>query len=132
MCSSDLERASQLARQMVCLYGMSERLGPLSYGRRESIFLGDGMPGRPMGASEATAEAIDAEVATLVREGHERARKLLGDRRRGLAGFAGALEAQETLEGPALDTALGEAKVPDAERGAVVADGQPAPGPAAA
>ncbi|MFM7734700.1 MAG: ATP-dependent zinc metalloprotease FtsH [Alphaproteobacteria bacterium] len=128
----DLERSSQLARQMVCLYGMSERLGPLSYGRRESIFLGDAMPGRPMGASEATAEAIDGEVVVLVREAHERARQLLGDRRRGLAGFANALEQQETLEGPALDTALAEAKVPDVERVPAVADGHPAPGPAAA
>src|SRR6185295_5690989 len=49
----DLERASQLARQMVCQFGMSERLGPLSYGRRESLFLGDGMLGRPQAASEA-------------------------------------------------------------------------------
>ncbi|MBU6284254.1 cell division protein FtsH, partial [bacterium] len=128
----DLERSSQLARQMVCLYGMSERLGPLSYGRRESIFLGDGMPGRPMGASEATAEAIDAEVTSLVREGHERARSLLGERRCGLEGFARALETQETLEGPALDAALTEAKVRDADRPPAATDGSAATAPAGA
>ena len=42
----DIERATQIARHMVCQFGMSERLGPLSYGRRESLFLGDGMLGR--------------------------------------------------------------------------------------
>ena len=112
----DLERSSQLARQMVCLYGMSERLGPLSYGRRESIFLGDGMPGRPQAASEATAETIDAEVEALVREAHAHARQLLGERRQGLAGFAAALEAQETLEGTALNEALEAAKLRDVDR----------------
>jgi cell division protease FtsH len=110
----DLERASQLSRQMVCIFGMSERLGPLSYGRREG-FLGD-MFGRSQAASEATAEAIDAEVATLIREAHTRARQLLAERRRGLSGLARTLEAEETLEGDALREALEAAKRPDADR----------------
>ncbi len=112
----DLERASQLARQMVCLYGMSEKLGPLSYGRRESPFLGD-MLGRPQSASEATAEAIDDEVAGLVRQSHARARQLLSERKRGLERLAATLETAETLEGDALDQALKDATQRDAERG---------------
>ncbi|MBM4266501.1 MAG: ATP-dependent zinc metalloprotease FtsH [Deltaproteobacteria bacterium] len=116
----DLERATQLARQMVCLFGMSEKLGPLSYGRREASFLGD-MLGRPQAASEATAEAIDAEVAGFVRQAHARARQLLSERNRGLASLARALEAQETLEGEALARALEDAKQRDSERPARVA-----------
>jgi cell division protease FtsH len=112
----DLERASQLARQMVCLYGMSERLGPLSFGRRESSFLGDLGFGRPQAASEATAEAIDAEVANLVREAHAKAKQLLSERRKGLAELAETLEAEETLEGEKLENALTRAAARDVER----------------
>jgi cell division protease FtsH len=112
----DLERASQLARQMVCLFGMSDRLGPLSYGRRESLFLGDGILGRPQVASEATAEAIDAEVGAIVRSAHAAARQLLGDRRKGLAGLAAALERHETLEGETLDRELEIARARDVDR----------------
>jgi cell division protease FtsH len=112
----DLERASQLARQMVCLYGMSERLGPLSFGRRESSFLGDLGFGRPQAASEATAEAIDAEVANLVREAHAKAKQLLSERRKGLCELAATLEAEETLEGEKLKDALTRAAARDVER----------------
>ncbi len=112
----DLERASQLARQMVCVFGMSERLGPLSYGRREATFLGDGVLGRPQAASEATAEAIDAEVAAIVNDAHGTARRLLGERRRGLTGLAATLERSETLQGEALREALEAAKARDADQ----------------
>jgi cell division protease FtsH len=111
----DLERASQLARQMVCLYGMSERLGPVSFGRRETAFLGDGF-GRPHAASEATAEAIDAEVTSLVREAYAKAKQLLSERRKGLAELAQTLETEETLEGEKLKSALKAAAVRDIER----------------
>ena len=112
----DLERASQLARQMVCLFGMSERLGPLSFGRRESIFLGEGALGRPQAASESTAQTIDAEVSSIVREAYGLSRKLLGERRRGLVGLATTLERLETLEGDELRRSLEEARVRDADR----------------
>src|SRR5262249_12496113 len=98
----DLERASQLARQMVCLYGMRERVGPLSFGRREAAFLGEMALGRPQVASEATAEAIDAEVSSIVREAYAKAKQLLSERRKGLAELAKTLEVEETLEGEKL------------------------------
>ena len=120
----DLERASQLARQMVCIYGMSERLGPLSYGRRESMFLGEGLLGRPSQASEATAEAIDAEVAALVADAHATARRLLSERRKGLTDLAQSLESHETLEGDKLREVLEAAKVRDAERAPVAVIGE--------
>ena len=105
--------AYRLASEMVCLYGMSARLGPLSFGRRESLFLGDGGFGRPQAASEATLEAIDAEIASLVREAHGTARRLLADRRQGLRQLASTLENEETLEGEKLEAALEAAKEPD-------------------
>ncbi len=110
----DLERTSQLARQMVCVFGMSERLGPIAFSRREGGFLEEGLLGRVQ-ASEATGEAIDSEVATLVRDSHTRARRLLLDRRRGLEFLAATLEAEETLEGARLVEVLAEACRPDAE-----------------
>jgi len=121
----DLERASQLARHMVCLFGMSDRLGPMSYGRRDALFLGDGVLSRPQAASEATNEAIDAEVATLVRGAHATARQLLSERRTGLVGLARTLERDETLEGDALKAALDAARVRDSERDREPPRGEP-------
>ncbi len=111
----DLERASQLARQMVCVFGMSERLGPMSFARRESSFLDEGLFGRVQ-ASESTGEAIDAEVAILIRDAHTRARRLLLDRRKGLDFLATTLEAEETLEGERLAQVLRDAALPDSQR----------------
>ncbi len=111
----DLERSSQLARQMVTLYGMSEKLGPLSYGRRESAFLEE-MVGRPQSASEATAESIDEEVSNLVNQAYDRARTLLSERRRGLDHLAQTLEEVETLEGETLEKALADAQILDRDR----------------
>jgi cell division protease FtsH len=101
---------------MVCLFGMSERLGPMSYGRREAMFLGDGVLSRPQAASEATNEAIDAEVASLVRGAHATARQLLSERRAGLTGLARTLEREETLEGDKLAAALEAARIRDGEQ----------------
>ena len=121
----DLERASQLARQMVCLFGMSDRLGPMSYGRREALFLGDGLLNRPQAASEATNEAIDAEVSTLVRGAHATARQLLSERRAGLVGLARTLEREETLEADKLRDALADARIRDADRDREPPRGEP-------
>jgi cell division protease FtsH len=121
----DLERASQLARQMVCLFGMSDRLGPMSYGRREALFLGDGLLNRPQAASEATNEAIDAEVATLVRGAHATARQLLSERRAGLVGLARTLEREENLEAEKLREALAEARIRDTDRDREPPRGEP-------
>ena len=65
---------------------------------------------------EATAEAIDAEVSSLVLQAHSRTKHLLSERRRGLAELARTLEAEETLEGDKLTRALESAKIADAQR----------------
>ncbi|MEO1069146.1 MAG: ATP-dependent zinc metalloprotease FtsH, partial [Cyanobacteria bacterium J06638_6] len=72
--SNDLQRATDLAEQMVTTYGMSQVLGPLAYDRgQRNAFLENGMPNARRPISEETAQAIDDEVKALVEEGHQRA-----------------------------------------------------------
>ena len=95
----DLERASSLARQMVCRFGMSEALGPLSWGRSDAMrFLGGPFDFADKEYSEETARAIDMEVRAIVDAAHRRAQALLGERRETLDAIAGELLAHETLE----------------------------------
>jgi cell division protease FtsH len=75
--SNDLERATEIARQMVTQLGMSEVVGPVSFGRRRNIFLQGPEPMEAREHSEATAELIDAEVRRLIVESHERALSIL-------------------------------------------------------
>ena len=96
---SDIEQATGIARQMVTRWGMSDRLGMVQLGRRKNAYLGssaDGLTG-PKPFSEATAEAIDAEVLRIINENHEEARRLLTLHRRQLDALAEALVARETL-----------------------------------
>ena len=74
---NDLERATELARRMVCEWGMSEAMGPLTFGKKEEqIFLGREIA-QHQDYSEDTAEQIDQEVKRFVTENYERARKVL-------------------------------------------------------
>ena len=76
---NDIERATNLARKMVCEWGMSDRMGPLSYGKKEEmIFLGREIATHK-DYSEETAEKIDEEVSRIVTESYDKARKLLSD-----------------------------------------------------
>ena len=102
---NDIERASQIARHMVYEFGMSERLGPLSFvAPTGSRYLpgADAFGGRGIPVSEATAEILDAEVAALVGRAHERAAELLRTHRAGLERLAVRLRDRETLEGDEL------------------------------
>ena len=95
---SDLEQATRLARRMISRWGMSERLGPASFGERgDNVFLGQQMA-REHEVSDATAAAIDEEIQTLVRDIEKRARELLEQHRDGLEALAEALQDDETLE----------------------------------
>ena len=74
---NDLERATDLARKMVCAWGMSEKLGPLTFGKKEEqIFLGREIA-QHRDYSEETAERIDEEVRRIIMENYERAKNLL-------------------------------------------------------
>jgi cell division protease FtsH len=97
--SNDLERASEIAREMVTRLGMSEKLGPLTWGRRqESLYLG-GNYMEEKNYSEETARLIDGAVRALVEEAHDRARNILDDQRRALDALAARLQEKEVIGG---------------------------------
>ncbi len=97
--SNDLERASAIVRSMVTQLGMSERLGPLTYGKRQELeFLGvQGQEERNY--SEETARLIDEECKRLVEEGHKRATEILTENRETLEKLAALLEKKEVISG---------------------------------
>ena len=104
--SSDIQAATHIARKMVCEWGMSDKLGPLAYGRREDpVFLGKDF-GHQRDYSEGTANAIDEEVRGIIETQLQRARKLLKDNRGKLNALATALLADETLDGPRVEALL--------------------------
>jgi cell division protease FtsH len=96
---NDLEKASEIARAMICQLGMSRRLGPLTYGKRQRLaYLGvEGTEERNF--SEETARMIDTEVRELVEEGQRRAREILTDRRTTLDAVAKRLQEKEVVSG---------------------------------
>ncbi|MDR2368265.1 MAG: ATP-dependent zinc metalloprotease FtsH [Deltaproteobacteria bacterium] len=95
--ANDIERATGIARNMVCRYGMSE-MGPLSFGKEESqIFLGREIA-RHRDYSEKTAQQIDTEVTKLVNAAHERARGLIKAHMDVLKALADLLLEKETLD----------------------------------
>jgi cell division protease FtsH len=96
--SDDLERATKLARKMVTIYGMSEKMGPLTFGDRdELVFLGREIT-EQRNYSDQVAEEIDQEVRKLIDHGHERARAILITYRQKLEAVAQRLIEIETIE----------------------------------
>jgi cell division protease FtsH len=97
--SNDIERASALARRMVCEWGMSEEIGPINYAEtEETLFLGREVS-HTRTHSEATALLIDKEVKLIVEQCYKRAEKLLQKNRDKLEAIAKALLKYETLSG---------------------------------
>jgi cell division protease FtsH len=102
---NDIERATDMARKMVCEWGMSE-LGPMSFGKREEqIFLGREIA-QHRDYSEATAIRIDEQVKKLVQDGYERARKIIEERSDALERIALALLEREVLDGTEVHTLI--------------------------
>jgi len=105
---NDLERVTELARKMVCEFGMSERLGPVTLGRKAGpIFLGRDIV-EDRNYSEAVANEIDREVRRIVEECYERAKRLLQENRHLLDAIANRLLEKETIDGEELDELLKE------------------------
>ena len=103
---NDLERASQIARSMVCDLGMSEKLGPLTYGEhRRSQYL-EVDYGNERNYSEETARLIDAEVKQLIEQNHKRAREILTNNRHILDALAALLEEKEVISGEEVKTII--------------------------
>ena len=104
--SSDIQYATQLARDMVTRWGMSDALGPLQYAEPdEEVFLGYSV-NRQRGMSNETAQLIDKEIRRIVEDGYERAKSVLDEHRDELEALAQALLEYETLSGDEIRTLL--------------------------
>ncbi len=105
---NDLEQATNLARRMVCNWGMSEKLGPLTFGKKEEhIFLGKELA-TARDYSEKTAQDIDDEVKRIVLEAQKRAERLLSENIETLHRLAAVLLEKESLDGDQIDEIIGE------------------------
>ncbi|MDA8137594.1 MAG: ATP-dependent zinc metalloprotease FtsH [Desulfobacteraceae bacterium] len=108
---NDLQRASDIARSMVTEYGMSDRLGLVSYERqRQPMFMPTGFS-PAANYSEAKAAQIDEEVERFVEEAHQRVRKILTERRSVLDDLAHLLSEKESVQGEELRKMLASAKI---------------------
>jgi len=95
--SSDLKRATAIAREMVAKYGMSEEIGPVCYDSDEEVFLGRDY-GHSKAYSETVATKIDKEVERLIKEQYQRAKDLLSENSERLKNVAEALLEHEVLD----------------------------------
>ncbi|MEO8603466.1 MAG: ATP-dependent zinc metalloprotease FtsH [bacterium] len=99
----DIKKASEIAKSMVCEYGMSDKLGPVALGKKEDqVFLGRDF-GQVQDYSERTAQDIDEEVRRIAAEGYDRAKTLLQEHIEALHGIAEQLLEKEVLDGAQID-----------------------------
>ncbi len=114
---NDIEKATEIARRMVCEWGMSEKLGPLAYGKKEeSIFLGRDYGSRQQDYSEQTAVEIDQEVRAIVGRQYEKVKALLGENSPKLEALAKALIERETLDAEEIRMTLEGRELPPVQR----------------
>jgi cell division protease FtsH len=110
--SNDIERATKMAHSMVCQWGMSEKLGPLSFGdNQESVFLGKELV-HNRNYGEETARTIDEEVRRIIDEAHDKARRLVKENREALDKIAEALLERETISGTDIDLLMKGEELP--------------------
>jgi len=113
---NDIQRATELARKMVCEWGMSEVLGPLTFGQKEEhIFLGKEFA-RHRDYSEQTAITVDAEIRRIVSEHYEKARQILLDNEETLTRIAEALLERETLGSDEIEALIQGRELPPLEK----------------
>jgi cell division protease FtsH len=127
--SDDIGKATKLARRMVTEWGMSEKLGPLTFGHKEElVFLGRDL-GEQRNYSEEVAGEIDQEVHRLVDAGYQRAKKILTERRDKLVQLAEYLKTEETIEGWQMDAVINspDGKVPPVPERPKAETARPAP-----
>jgi len=105
---NDIEQATKLARKMVTDFGMSEALGPRTFGHKEEmIFLGREIS-EQRDYSDKIAEQIDDEVRAIIQQAHEVAKQVLAEHKPRLVNIAEKLIAQETIEGDELEELFNE------------------------
>ncbi|WP_416200901.1 MAG: ATP-dependent zinc metalloprotease FtsH [Thermocaproicibacter melissae] len=115
--SNDIERATKLAHSMIAKYGMSQELGPITYGRDESEpFLGRDM-GHIRDYSEATSSAIDREIKRMITEAYQRAETILRDHMDQLHRVAKELFEKEKISGEEFERIMQESSEPKKESG---------------
>jgi cell division protease FtsH len=131
--SNDIEKATDLARRMVTEFGMSDRLGPLSFGKRdELVFLGREI-GEQRNYSDEVAKTIDEEVRAIIDHAYERAMEVLVKHRDKLTALAEKLVAEETVDSDEFEKFFSDLPPKQSTgdtRPAVVGPGQPTPAPA--
>ncbi len=131
--SNDIEKATGLARRMVTEFGMSDKLGPLSFGKRdEMIFLGRSM-GEQRDYSDEVARTIDQEVRVIIDKAYDRATEVLTAHRDRLVALAEQLVAEETVDAEAFEKFFTDLPPKAMDRGhgfgTVVGPRQPIPEP---
>jgi cell division protease FtsH len=129
--SNDIEKATDLARRMVTEFGMSDKLGPLSFGKRdEMIFLGRSM-GEQRDYSDEVARTIDEEVRVIIDKAYERATEVLTVHRDKLITLAEKLVAEETVDGEGFEAIFSDLPAKENVHGipTIVGPGQPIPDP---
>jgi len=127
--SNDIEKATDLARRMVTEYGMSEKLGPLSFGKREEmIFLGRDL-GEQRNYSDEVAKQIDEEVRAIIDRAYDRAYEVLMTNRERLDRLAAKLVAEETVDSPDFEALFADLppKTDVRTHGSIVAPGNSGP-----
>ena len=124
---NDLERVTDLARKMVCEWGMSESIGPLTFGRKEEqIFLGRDFA-QHQEYSEETASTIDREIKRIVTENYDRARSILEEKKKALLQIAEELLTREVLTGAQILRIVSGLPLEEPVEAAPVSSGQPEP-----
>ncbi len=114
---NDIERATEIARKMVCEWGMSEKLGPLAYEKGNGQpFLAMQYGSSPREYSDAKAQEIDQEVSRIVNEGYQTALKVLREDRESLEKLALALLEYETIDGNEVEMLVNGAQVKEIEK----------------
>jgi len=114
---NDIEKATDIARKMVCEWGMSEKLGPLAYGKKEEqVFLGRDYGSRQQDYSEQTAVEIDQEVRAIVHKQYDKVKELLTLNKDKLEALAKALIERETLDAEEIRAVLEGRDLPPAQR----------------
>jgi cell division protease FtsH len=125
--SNDLERTTERARKMVCEWGMSDEMGPLTFGKKEEqIFLGREIA-QHQDYSEETAIKIDQEVKKIVLEGYDRAKEILEAHREALVRLAEALLEYESLDFKDIEAVIKGEKIRSRELDSEVESGAPQP-----
>ncbi|HOW58292.1 MAG TPA: ATP-dependent zinc metalloprotease FtsH [Candidatus Omnitrophota bacterium] len=121
---NDLQKATQIAREMVCRFGMSEKMGPVVLGKEGGmVFLGRDLM-EEKNYSEDTARMIDAEVKRILEEGYKMAKKLLTENREKLEALAKLLLEKETLDAEEIRKVTGLGNVPAPANINVSAEGE--------